>query len=311
MVPAGEFSEYIISQSQMRLRVNEKVANPRFVYFACTAPAFMEQIRENAISTGVPHINLGILSRLTIPWFHLGKQRAIVEVLGALDDKIAVNDGIGRTTDKLLAALFSRLCIGATWGTLNDIAIVNAVVTRPVTDGSLRYVDISSVSVGNYELPPVISWDEAPSRARRVLKAGDTVWSTVRPNRRSHALILDDDASLIASTGLAVLSPNKGRVACVYESTRTAEFVRYLESVAEGSAYPAVRGDRFNDAPVPALCNDKWDRFESMALPLRKRAYAAARETRSLAITRDELLPLLMSGKVCVRDVEKIVEEVV
>lgn len=115
---------------------------------------------------------------------------------------------------------------------------------------------------------------------------------------------------LIASTGLAVLSPQPGRTAGLYEATRNPEFVKFLKSVADGSAYPAVRGDRFAEAPIPSLSTAEWDEFERQAMPLRLRAHAAAVETRALAQTRDELLPLLMSGKIRVRDAEHIAGEV-
>jgi len=81
--------------------------------------------------------------------------------------------------------------------------------------------------------------------------------------------------------------------------------------VAEGSAYPAVRAERFAGAPIPALKPEEWDRFESFALPLRRRAYGAAVESRCLTAMRDELLPLLMSGKVRVRDAERMVGEAI
>jgi type I restriction enzyme S subunit len=100
-------------------------------------------------------------------------------------------------------------------------------------------------------------------------------------------------------------------MAGLYEATRSDEFVAYLESVAEGSAYPAVRGDRFADAPVPALDPEEWEEFESFALPRRLRSHAAVVESRALMAMRDGLLPLLMSGKLGVRDTEKAVGAVV
>lgn len=53
------------------------------------------------------------------------------------------------------------------------------------------------------------------------------------------------------------------------------------------------------------------DRVDGLMAGLWDRALAAEKENQSLAQTRDELLPLLMSGKVRVRDAEKVVEEVV
>jgi len=277
--------------------------NPRWVYYLFEITDF------TGFNSGgaQPMLNRNYISGLKIRTPGISQQRAIADLLGVLDDKIAANEALVGAIDKYLACKFDQLCAGAALGTLRDIAAVSTSVARPVIGGDLRYLDISAVSVGTYSLPSLTKWEEAPGRARRVLKAGDTVWSTVRPNRRSHALLLDDDPRLVGSTGLAVLSPRKGRIACTYESSRREDFVQYLEGVAEGSAYPAVRVDRFNEAPVPALRDDQWDRFESIALPLRKRSHAALVENRWLAATRDQLLPLLMSGKLRVRDAEKIV----
>jgi type I restriction enzyme S subunit len=256
-------------------------------------------------------LNLADLKRLEIPVPPSAEREAITEVFGALGDKIANNRSLSRITDELLSSTFEDLRRSAPMGRLADMATVNAVSTRSQSSGQLRYLDISAVSVGTYESPPLMRWEDAPGRARRVVCAGDIVWSTVRPNRRSHALVLDESNDLVASTGLAVISPRPGRIAGVYESTRTTEFVKYLESVAEGSAYPAVRSERFLDAPIPSLVPELWEKFEAIALPMRKRVDAARRENRVLEATRDELLPLLMSGRIRVKDVEKWVEEVV
>ena len=196
---------------------------------------------------------------------------------------------------------------GADVATLGSIADVNRRSVKPVTDGNLRYVDIASVAVGAFEYPDVSAWSDAPGRARRGLSAGDTMWSTVRPNRRSHALNLEDDALLVASTGLAVLSPREVGFAYLYEASRRPEFTAYLANVAEGSAYPAVRADRFLEAPVPDLPADQIHMFEAQAAPLRKLVASQARESRTLAATRDALLPQLMSGKLRVRDAEALI----
>jgi type I restriction enzyme S subunit len=236
-----------------------------------------------------------------------------VGVLGALDDKIAVNERIATTVNALVSSLYEgALERGeARYLPLGAIADVNKSATRPKADGTLRYVDIASVGVGSYEFPERTPWADAPGRARRKAAVGDTIWSTVRPNRRSHALVLDDDPELVFSTGLAVLSPTAVGPALLYEVTHTSEFQAYLESVAEGSAYPAVRADRFKQAPVSLPATDECEKFEAAAMQLRLRAHQAAVESRTLAALRDTLLPQLMSGKLRVRDAERIVEDAV
>lgn len=240
----------------------------------------------------------------------LRDQQAIAEVLGALDDKIAANARSASLVDGLLATRFAQLSAGREFVGLRNIAAVNQRSMKPRAGGLLRYLDISSVGRGTYVLPPETKWEDAPGRARRVVLHGDVVWSTVRPNRRSHALVLDDDDKLVGSTGLAVLTPAPGRTAGLYEATRTDRFVAYLETVAEGSAYPAVRAERFLEAPIPEMDPNEWDRFEELALPLRDLVQAMTIESRRLGDARDELLPLLMSGTIRVAHAEKLAEAV-
>ncbi len=231
-------------------------------------------------------------------------QRAIAEVLGALDDKIVANDRLARVVDDYCESLFQELA-GSEVRPLSQIATVNRSAVRP-GGGEVRYLDIGSVSVGGYQHPEPIPWAAAPGRARREVSAGDTVWSTVRPGRRSHALVLDQ--GLVGSTGLAVISPLRDLRAVVYESTRTAAFTSYLEAVAEGSAYPAVRAERFNEAPVPEMGASAEREFERIAYPARVRAHVGAVESRHLAALRDALLPPLMTGRLAVREAEQRVE---
>jgi type I restriction enzyme, S subunit len=293
------------------LRPNRAVVDPRFLLYYYLSPDFQRLIAANTIhGATVSRIGLATMPRWRVDVPGIKTQRAIAEVLGALDDKIAANDRVIEGVDRVLGAQFERLTMGTDSTPLGALARVNVAQVRPASGGSIRYVDISAVGVGSYDVPPAIPWDQAPGRARRVLKYGDTVWSTVRPNRRSHALVLDRREDLVASTGLAVLTPNPNRVAGLYEATKLPRFSAYLESVAEGSAYPAVRSDRFLEAPVPDLPAQVWDGFESIAMPMRLRCQAAVEETRTLAHVRDELLPLLMSGRVRVREAEEMAEEV-
>lgn len=302
---------WFLGSDGLRVRPARGV-EPRYLSYQLQSKPAREWLKQHAAGTTMASLNASILGRVPVIVTTLEKQRAIAEVLGALDDKIAANVRIKSLTDELLSAQLSRALAGegTTMVALGDIASVNSAVVRP-SDGQLRYIDIARVGIGSFEYPELSDWSQAPSRARRRVSAGDTLWSSVRPNRRSHALNLSDDPKLIASTGLAVLSPTEVGFAYLYEVTNRPEFSTYLETVAEGSAYPAVRADRFETAPVRLLSKNKRDHFETVAAPLRRHAHALAMEDRSLAELRDTLLPHLMSGKLRVREAEKQVEAVV
>jgi type I restriction enzyme, S subunit len=309
----SSYGEYIVSNKQMKLTPNSELADSLFLYYAFSNVRFVEYLQSIAIGSSVPGFNLGQLRRITIMLPSLAEQEAIASVLGAIDDKIAVNDRAESTTNEVASALLEELILSdseASGVLLRDIADVNKRKAVPVAGGNLRYIDISSVSAGRVDWPELTSWDSAPGRARRAVSLGDTIWSTVRPNRKSFALILDDDPKLVASTGFAVLTPVKIGPAFLYEITKRDSFVQYLESVAEGSAYPAVRAERFEQAVIPLPSPQRLETFETNAMPLRQRSHAAEVESRTLIALRDTLLPKLISGEIRMRDAEKIVEKV-
>ncbi|MEP6528098.1 MAG: restriction endonuclease subunit S [Nocardioidaceae bacterium] len=299
-----------LTQDTVRLDLTSDRVSSEYLYWSLRTPDYREYCRSHATGT----TNLG-LSRedffaYRIPAPSLERVH-MVQLLGALDDKIAANSKRTETIDLYLAAVFGEIRSRCEQqGFLRDVADINGDSVKPVAGGTLRYIDIASVGVGDYEYPDVIAWEEAPSRARRGVRKGDTIWSTVRPNRRSHALNLSADPLLVASTGLAVLSPREVGFAYLYEVTKCPAFTTYLERAAEGSAYPAVRADRFGDALIPIFPHAEHDGFEATAAPMRELAHSLEVENRTLSATRDALLPQLMSGKIRVKDAEKTFGEV-
>lgn len=128
-------------------------------------------------------------------------------------------------------------------------------------DPSLRpedeftYVDISSVDKDSKLIvrPTQLLGKDAPSRARKEIRAGDILVSTVRPNLNSVALVPEELDGEIASTGFCVLRP-KATIAlsryCFYWA-RTDIFVSYLVSRARGASYPAVTDQVVFSCPLP------------------------------------------------------------
>jgi type I restriction enzyme, S subunit len=92
IIPDGaQHERYIVSQSQMKLTVNEEKALPRFVYYYFRQKHVVEIIKRRAITSGVPHINLGILKSLTIDLPAVATQTGIVSVLDAYTATLANN----------------------------------------------------------------------------------------------------------------------------------------------------------------------------------------------------------------------------
>ena len=130
--------------------------------------------------------------------------------------------------------------------TIAKLAQVNPEQLGSRTDPSygLEYLDIAAI-----EQPGVIGrsrtlkFSEAPSRARRCVRAGDILVSTVRPYLRNFARIQESTSNLVASTGYAVVRPGD-RVdgGFLFQHVMSDSFVEFLKPRMRGSNYPAVKG---------------------------------------------------------------------
>ena len=162
----------------------------------------------------------------------------------------------------------------------------------------IEYVEISEVSRG--EIANIASYrrGDEPSRARRKLQHGDTVVSTVRPDRGSYFLAMNPSEHLIASTGFAVLTPTKVPWSFLHTAVTMPDVFAHLGQIADGGAYPAVRPEVIGAIEVPIPDNPATlDAFHRFCGPLFERAAANREEARTLSSLRDTLLPKLLSGE--------------
>ena len=115
----------------------------------------------------------------------------------------------------------------------------------------INYIDIASVTAGTLSGYSTIAIQDAPSRARRIIKEGDTIFSTVRPNLKAYYYVKNCPNHPICSTGFAVLQAKQGVSSrFIYSLVTENSFVNYLTLVAKGSTYPAVDTSDFAKAKV-------------------------------------------------------------
>ena len=181
---------------------------------------------------------------------------------------------------------------------LSDIAVVNrAQINAKTAPNELHYIDIASVSPGQIDYVTTYAFADAPGRARRVVQHGDVLWSCVRPNRRSHALVMHPEINTIASTGFAVLTAKAVPYTFLYCATTTDDFVSYLTNNASGAAYPAVTATTFEKAELLIPSSALLERFGEATIAMVEQAHTIQRQTANLRRTRDLLLPRLLSGQ--------------
>ena len=163
----------------------------------------------------------------------------------------------------------------------------------------VEYVDLANTKWGVIESTKHYAWKEAPSRAKRILRSGDTIVGTVRPGNGSYALISNE--GLTGSTGFAVLRPTQSSYReFVYLVGTTPENIERLAHRADGAAYPAVRPEVVAETNivVPGAVSDVLTCFSKSIAPIIDRIESNKIDSRSLAAQRDALLPWLVSGEV-------------
>lgn len=201
---------------------------------------------------------------------------------------------------------------GWTVGSIGDISDINSRTLKKNFDHKIiEYVDIASVSMGHLSGATKYELDSAPSRAKRLVKHGDIIWSCVRPNRKSYLLIDNPIENLVVSTGFVVMTPTRIPSSYLYLWTTNGNFVDYLTNNADGSAYPAVRADHFAKASIIIPEQAVLDRFHETVGELQSISAQNERESITLANIRDTLLPKLLSGEIRVKQAKKMVEEAV
>ncbi|NUN99948.1 MAG: restriction endonuclease subunit S [Saprospiraceae bacterium] len=195
--------------------------------------------------------------------------------------------------------------------TINDESLPES--TAP--DSEISYIDIGNVdSNGIIDMPTVYRFADAPSRARRVVKNGDVIISTVRTYLQAIAPVESPPNNLIVSTGFAVIRPNPEHLNpnfCKY-ALRESSFLAEVEKRSVGVSYPAINASELGEILIKITSTELQHRIASFLdqetahidalIAAKERMLALLAEKRQALITRavtrglDEGLEMKDSG---------------
>lgn len=138
----------------------------------------------------------------------------------------------------------SEIPVGWEIKRIKEVGDINKRTLPSSTNGSyeFEYLDIGGVTFGSGEYKTErMKFDGSPSRARRIVKKGDTIISTVRTYLKAIAYFSEDVEDLIASTGFAVISPKRKIIDqyCAYYLSST-KVVDEICAISKGVSYPAI-----------------------------------------------------------------------
>jgi type I restriction enzyme, S subunit len=318
-------SQLSFTNQQINTIILNDGVEPDYIYYSlCTLRQELKNL--GSVGTRTPILIKSTFENIQIPLPTLLTQRKIASILSAYDDLIENNTRRIAILEEMAQTLYSEWfvhfrfpghekksmvesalgMIPEGWEVvkLGDIAGINrSSIKKGYEPAEINYVDITSVSTGQIDNIETIAFKDAPGRARRIVKHGDIIWSTVRPNRRSYSIIIDPPINLIVSTGFAVISTYQVPYAYLYYSLTTDDFVSYLANRATGSAYPAVSSIDFQNALVLLPSKAILTKFHNIVEDMLAEKQNHFQRNANLRQTRDLLLPKLISGEV---DVERL-----
>ena len=288
---------------------------PKFLLYHFVNPHFYKIVNSVSGQAAQPNINLEQVGDLKILLPPLPTQKRIASILSAYDDLIENNLKRIKLLEELAQRTYEEwfvkftingeqlpidektgLPVGWNLEKLGKVAEINNNSIKKGFQGTIKYVDIASVSTGSIDSWIEYKFNEAPGRAKRILKHGDIIWSCVRPNRKSYSLIWNPINNLIGSTGFAVITPKNIPSSYLYYSVSTDLFVGYLSNLASGAAYPAVTSKVFENYDILVPSKELILQFDKLIVPIFNQISTLNKEIVLLKESRDILLPKLMNG---------------
>jgi len=228
--------ENLIASTGFAVLRPSKKFDSKFIGYWIQSEGMVGNIVANSVGVSYPAINSTDLVRLPIVELPLSEQKIIADFL---DKRLAQVDALISKQETLLEKLAEQrvalISHAVTKGLNPDVEIkesdvewlgnipkhwdtkklkfsvgcnLKTLTDKTDSDYEILYVDISNVSLtAGIKNKEELLFENAPSRARRVVKSGDVLVSTVRTYLKAITYVESAEDNLIASTGFAVLSP--------------------------------------------------------------------------------------------------------
>ena len=313
----SRYDRYVISQSQFRVRCNDKVLPEYLVYYFHT-PIGQHKLLSNASQVGVPALARpsSTFQQIEVELPELNIQKRVVEIITTIQKKIENNQELNDNLQQQAAALFESWFVNYDpWDGVQPSEWENAPLgsfveikrggsPRPIqdflSDSGLRWLKISDVT--SLSSPFVLEIKEHIKeeglRKTVFLHAGELVLS----NSATPGIpkILDVDTCIHDGW----LYFPKSELSKYYLYLFFKHIRKELVALGNGSVFTNLKTDILKAFPATKADESTLKEFDALVTPLFDAMLNADRENFKLAAMRDALLPKLMSSEIDVSEVE-------
>lgn len=301
----SRYDRYVISQSQFRVRCNDKVLPEYLVYYFHT-PIGQHKLLSNASQVGVPALARpsSTFQQIEVVLPELSIQKRVVEIISTIQNKIANNQELNDNLADLLQTIYQERFV-------NDILAVNQGVLSDICSYSRDKVAVSELNIRTYFSTENMLSGKAGSTEATSLPTtsqttachkGDTLISNIRPYFKK-IVYCEDKCG--CSTDVLCFTPSQPRYSAYLFSTLYADkFFAFMVAGSKGTKMPRGDKQQIMTYPVVLPSEEELAGFNTIASPLLEQIYSNRAENKRLSILRDTLLPKLMSGEIDVSAVQ-------
>jgi type I restriction enzyme S subunit len=291
----SRFERYVVSQSQMKLTVDPRRVDARFIYFYFSLPSVVEEIKARVITSGVPNINLGIWKHFEVPVPPIDKQRRIAEIATTYEALIENNQRRIKLLEEAARRLYREWFVALRFPGHERVKVVDGV-----PQGWER-ATLGSMSTLNYG---------------KALKESERTPGEV-PVYGSSGIVGAHNSPLV--NGQGIILGRKGNVGSVFLSDgpffaidtvyfitpeQTSYFLflllQTLPFMSSDSAVPGLNRSYANSLPTLKPRAELLTIFENAVKPMFAQISTLGRQNAVAKQARDALLPRLMSGALAV-----------
>ena len=292
-----------------------------FVYYLVAQ--YHNEFERLATGSTFKEISKKSAKSLHLPFPPLPEQKKIAEILSNVDDAIEETDRIIKKAKELKKGLMQKLLtrgighkkfketnigrIPKEWDVvrLMDISKVNPeqIGNSYPKKNQIKYLDISGITQTGYikEIKDV-TFEEAPSRARRIARKNDILVSTVRPYLRAFARLKTCPDDFIVSTGYAVIRPEKPEDSeYIYQNILNEQFIKFLLPHMTGTNYPAVRPNDIGNYLIAFPKESERKEIADMLAAIDSDIESEENNRGQLELLKKSLMQVLLTGKVRVK----------
>lgn len=305
----SKYDRYVISQSQFRVRCNDKVLPEYLVYYFHT-PIGQHKLLSNASQVGVPALARpsSTFQQIEVVLPELSIQKRVVEIISTIQKKIVNNQELNDNLQQQAFSVFDNLIANAENNdyTVSDYAFLNPKRTLAKNQVA-RSIDMSQLSTSG-AFPS--GWEMKPFNGGMRFTNGDTLLARITPclenGKTAFIDFLDDGEVAFGSTEYIVLAPkNDTPPEMLYCLARYPAFVDYAVKNMNGSSgRQRVSAETVGQYRLPLFDKHSLVLFKEVVSPMFLKMRYNSLENMRLAELRDALLPKLMSGEIDVSAVQ-------